>query len=445
MDQVIITKVKELLKITDNHICNYCLGRKFSDVVEGNGNLERGIAIRKELTAKNMENLKDNEKNSCVICGNTLKIIDSNKQLIIDKIEEKIQYLGLEFDSFLIGSKIPKNVLEMDISINETMNFDVENIKKEINRTVGKELESCLDKVVDFNKPDIVIMLDLRGLFEKIGKNSDYLIENNENSYLTNLLEANDIKVRIQINPIFIEGKYLKLIRGIPQTKWPCRKCKGKGCEACKFTGKMYDESVEELISNIILKHAKTYKCSFHGAGREDIDVKMLGSGRPFVLEIKEPRIRKLDLNKLSKEINEFSKGKTKYLDLKYVEKSRKAEIKTSSSDTYKIYSALVECDDFINEETLIKLQALKTIKQQTPNRVNHRRADKVRIKEVKELKTKLINHNSFEVIVKTQGGLYIKELISGDDGRTNPNISDLLNVKSKCKRLDVIEVGNDE
>jgi tRNA pseudouridine synthase 10 len=168
----------------------------------------------------------------------------------------------------------------------------------------------------------------------------------------------------------------------------------------------------------------------------------MLGSGRPFVLEIKEPKIRHLNLDKLSKKVNEHSKGKTEYKKLKFVEKIRKAEIKVSSPNTFKTYRALVECEDEVSKEKLAKLQSLNIIKQRTPNRVSHRRADKIREKEVKELNTKLINSKSFEMIIKTQGGLYIKELISGDYDRTEPSVSDILGLKSICKQLDVIEVG---
>jgi len=39
-------------------------------------------------------------------------------------------------------------------------------------------------------------------------------------------------------------------------------------------------------------------------------------------------------------------------------------------------------------------------------------------------------------------GGLYIKELISGDDGRTKPSISEILNTPAECIELDVLEVG---
>lgn len=337
--------------------------------------------------------------------------------------------------------------MNRDEWLSEALDLDVENIKKEINREIGKLIEKELNKEVDFDNPDIVIMFDLRKILNNTednnnANNSNDVEESNVEKNLQNDLE--NIKVRIQINPIFIEGKYRKLVRGIPQTKWPCRKCKGKGCDECNGTGKMYKESVEELISEIVLKETRGYEAKFHGAGREDIDVRMLGNGRPFVLEIKEPKIRKLDLKEIAKEVNEHSKGKTEYTDLKYTERKRKAEIKVSSPDTFKVYRAFVECEESITEEELAKVKEKleKTIiDQQTPQRVAHRRSDKIRKREVKELSTKLLSPNTFEMIVKTQGGLYIKELISSDDNRTKPSVSEILKTKAICKELDVIEV----
>ena len=169
----------------------------------------------------------------------------------------------------------------------------------------------------------------------------------------------------------------------------------------------------------------------------------MLGSGRPFVLEIKEPIIRKIDLNKLEKEINEINQGKTQYHNLKFTHRNRKAEIKVSSPDAYKIYKALVECDSPYNKDKLAVLSELGEIHQQTPIRVSHRRADKVRIKHVLDLSCEEIDDNHFEMTIKTEGGLYIKELISGDEGRSQPNVADELGVKAVCKQLDVIEVSD--
>ncbi len=439
MDSDIIKKAKKLMEITNGNICNHCLGRKFSESIEGSENMEKGKIIREKLDINDYNPTKQhiNSGSSCELCDDIFMKIDylKNEKIIINKVKDKINYLNLEYNDFLLGSKISGDILEKNKEIDDLLGIEeVENLKKDINRKIGKELEDDLKKEVNFNDPDIVIIIDLRELISK-----------SLNDLKNSKDEAINIKVRIQINPIFIEGRYLKFIRDIPQTKWPCRKCKGKGCENCDFTGKLYQESVEELISNIFLKETKGYESKFHGAGREDIDVRMLGTGRPFVLEIKEPKKRCLDLDKIAIEVNEYSKGKTEYNDLKYVKKDRKAEIKVSSPDTYKTYSALVECEEEVSENKLIPLQSLNIIQQRTPNRVSHRRADKIREKEVKELTTKLLNSKSFEMIIKTQGGLYIKELISGDENRTKPNISELLGIKSICKQLDVIEVSSEK
>lgn len=432
MDQYNLKKAKELIKLNNENICNCCLGRKFSNLKELeniSGNRNRGKLINEKLSEKDYNYKKSS---SCKICNDILFKVHENiaNENILKKIIEKIDYLNLKFETFLIGSKIPNKILEKDEELNNILDLDVENIKKEINREIGKLIEVKLNKTVDFENPDIVIMVDLRKILDK---------DKEENAE-----DLSKIKIRIQINPIFIEGKYKKLIRGIPQTKWPCRKCKGKGCDECNGTGKMYNESVEELISNIVLKETNGYEAKFHGAGREDIDVRMLGEGRPFVLEIKEPKFRKLDLYSITNKVNEYSEGKTEYNDLKFTERNRKAEIKVSSPDTFKVYRALVECEAKISEKNLSKIKQLENtiIKQRTPQRVSHRRADKVREREVKEVSTNLINSNTFEMIVKTQGGLYIKELISSDNSRTNPSVSQILNTKSICKELDVIEVG---
>ena len=414
MDKEILAKASSLIELTNGNICNHCLGRKFSDVVEGNGNVERGEKIRKALELPEYD-----EDTKCDICSDIFKEIDSS---LLDLVYEKIDFLEVEFDTFVVGCKLPKEIVEKDALISEKLGLDVEILKREVNREMGKILEKNLPQEVDFDKEDVIIMADFRRMLKEDVENP--------------------VQVRIQINPIFIEGRYNKLVRNIPQTKWPCRKCKGRGCEACNFTGKQYPESVEELLSETALKYSKGYEAKFHGAGREDIDVRMLGDGRPFVLEIKEPRIRKLDLEKIEREANEAALGKTAYHNLKYTVRKRKAEIKTSSPDTYKVYRALVECEDEIREEDLNKLQSLHTIQQRTPIRVSHRRADKIREKEVKELSCKYINPHSFEMIIKTEGGLYIKELISSDEGRSKPSVSEVLGTQAICAELDVIEVG---
>ncbi len=395
---------KQILDETDGKICKNCLGRKLSKTIEGSNNIERADKVCEELKI-NLDNAE------CVVCDNLFDKLDED---LYKKIDDKINELGIEFDTFLVGSKISKDIQERDEELSEKFDLTVETIKKEVNRLIGLEIWERYDKEAEFESQDIVFSIDL----------------------------IDDPKVRIQINPLYVEGKYNKLKRGIPQTKWPCTKCKGKGCEECNFTGKQYPESVEELISEHFLKLTQGREAKFHGAGREDIDVLMLGSGRPFVLEIKEPKIRKLDLAKLEEEINKINEGKTSYHNLHVCERRRKAEIKQSSPDTYKVYNALVRCDESFDKDKLEELTKLNEIHQQTPLRVLRRRADKVRVKHVLDLTYDVIDDKTFNMRIKTEGGLYIKELISGDDGRSHPNVGEILGVNAICEQLDVIEVS---
>ena len=395
---------KQILDETDGKICKHCLGRKLSKTIEGTNNIERADKVCEELNI----NLDDVD---CVICDNIFNKLDDD---LYKKIEEKINQLGIEFDTFLVGSQIPKDIQKRDEESSEKFNLGVETLKKEVNRLIGLGIWERFNKEAEFEAQDIVFNIDLTG----------------------------NPKVRIQINPLYIEGKYNKLKRGIPQTKWPCSKCKGRGCEECNFTGKQYPESVEELISEHVLKLTKGREAKFHGAGREDIDVLMLGSGRPFVLEIKEPKIRKLDYPKLEEFLNKVNEGKTSYHNLHVCARRRKAEIKQSSPDTYKVYNAIVKCDEAFDKDKLEELTKLNEIHQQTPLRVLRRRTDMVRVKHVLDLSYEIIDDDKFSMRIKTEGGLYIKELISGDEGRSNPNVSEILGVNAICEQLDVIEVS---
>ncbi|MEL7670813.1 tRNA pseudouridine(54/55) synthase Pus10 [Methanobacterium sp.] len=405
MESQITEKALKIMEITEGNLCDHCLGRTFSQTVEGPDNKYRGEYVRQILNENN-----SSTSDPCYICGN---LFDDVENGLIDKIIDKINHENIEFSTFLVGCRVSPEILSKEGEIQKNLELDVENIKKEINREIGKKLYSTLEKNVEFDYPNIVIMVDFVN---------------------------NDID--IQLNPIFIEGRYRKLVRGIPQTKWPCGKCRGKGCPSCNYTGKQYPETVEELISPEAVKLAIGSESKFHGAGREDIDVKMLGSGRPFVLEIKEPKIRDLDLEILEEKINKFAGGKVEVHDLKFVGKDRKGTIKCSSTDTYKVYRAIVELENDINDDKLNLLHSMEIINQRTPIRVSHRRADKIRTRKVRSITTKPIDARKFEMIVECEGGLYIKELISGDEGRSKPSVSEILGINALCIQLDVLEVN---
>ena len=81
-------------------------------------------------------------------------------------------------------------------------------------------------------------------------------------------------------------------------------------------------------------------------------------------------------------------------------------------------------------------------IAQRTPTRVLRRRGDRVRQKRLYRVNFKLISPDTVEGVFQCDGGLYIKELISGDEGRTRPSLSEMAERKAECIELEVLDVG---
>ena len=245
--------------------------------------------------------------------------------------------------------------------------------------------------------------------------------------------------------PLYILGRYRKRVRGIPQSRWDCVHCGGRGCEVCHGTGKIYPISVEEIIMGPVLAATDGISTKFHGAGREDVDAIVTGNGRPFVAEVKEPRNRNPDLEALEKNINEAGGGRVDVVRLRFSDKKTVRSLKERAKVAEKTYRALVETDKKITKRALARLEKSFNgclINQYTPTRVLHRRADKLRVKRVYEMLAKMIDDRKVELVVRCQGGLYVKELISGDEGRTKPSVSDILGFGARCLELDVTSVG---
>jgi tRNA pseudouridine synthase 10 len=181
-----------------------------------------------------------------------------------------------------------------------------------------------------------------------------------------------------------------------------------------------------------------------HAAGREDIDVRTFGDGRPFVMEIEHPKRRHLDLEELTTAINGAVSGKVEVLNLRESSREEIRRLKASSQSS-KTYQAIVEFSEEVNDDQLERLEVElggREIEQLTPTRVSHRRANLIRKKHIYELKSRRVQTNRAELVLRCQGGLYIKELISGDGGRTRPSVSDVLGVPAKCVQLDVMNVA---
>ena len=388
-------------------LCDHCLGRFFGKRSFGLSNDERGRALR--ISHALAENIPfSGKRDTCWICHNLFQDTEIWAGRVVDALA------GTEYSTFLVGSRIPPLTAESEEMVWSDLGLaDAEPLKSEVNRTVGKAVSAITGKSVDFTRPDVVVLLDLASG-----------------------------SVSVKISPVFIYGRYQKFERGIPQTHWACRSCQGRGCPQCGQTGKQYQDSVEELIARPVVGIFLADSAILHGAGREDIDARMIGTGRPFILEVVSPRKRWTDLSALEEAVNRSAEGR---ISVSLQRWSVRDEVETlKSNKAHKKYRILVEVEGSLPDGALQSaLSSLNgvLIHQRTPLRVSHRRADKVRERRVLDISYIGRSDAGYILEVTGESGLYIKELISGDNGRTQPSLSGVLCIPARVSSLDVVEV----
>ena len=482
--------------------CNHCLGRVGGKKRFGQSNLESGIEIRASVveTDSTMANARE-ETPLCPFCENLFDEAPLLAELIQESVGER------ECSRLQLGARISKDQSEAE-----------DHLRKRFGAGGSAPLKSSLVEEV------------ARQLGE-LGMGQNLVVEKPE---ILALIDVLTLTVELDIRSHYVYGRYRKLERGIPQTKWPCRACKGRGCEKCDYTGLQYKSSVQGLIGDPILDLFGSEEHAFHGMGREDIDVRCLGRGRPFVIELKKPHKRNVDANLIMEAINSSAEGRLEVSDMRPSNRSEVVRVKdTPAEKSYTIryliepitqseldeltqvmeipsnnqdrnrrrknhhrrkkpepkveeeidYSSLKKAElvelceqkglaksgtkdtlierlSTFKEETLplperdyvmeimTNLQGC-TLAQRTPERVAHRRADKIRKRMVLETSNPSIEEDEngnlvAEFSLRCESGTYVKETVHGDSGRTQPSIASLIKAKCTVEWLDVADIHAD-
>ena len=412
--------------LSEDPVCASCVGRVFADRSHGLTNEERGKALRVAVAMADDVPYEPVPAETCWVCEGESGTFGEWADRVVEALS------GTEFETYQVGTRTPPLLEENELLLRESAGVPVETgepFKSECNREVGKRVGERTGTVVDFDRSDVLALLNL---------------------------ERGDVDV--QINPAFIYGRYRKLERDVPQTEWPCRECGASGkqlaegggeepCDHCGGSGYLYDVSVEGSTVPPVVEAMEGSEGIFHGAGREDVDALMLGTGRPFVIEVKRPRRRTPDVEALEREINEYAGGTVEVDDLRLATYEMVERVKELPAS--KVYRMDVEFAEPVSADELdAALEELDdaTVEQRTPRRVDHRRADLVRTRRVYAADGRILEERRGEVEIHGEGGLYVKELVSGDDGRTEPSLAGLLGVESTVTALDVLAVeGEDE
>ncbi|XP_058461581.1 putative tRNA pseudouridine synthase Pus10 [Malaya genurostris] len=238
---------------------------------------------------------------------------------------------------------------------------------------------------------------------------------------------------------LFLAGRYNKITRELSQTPWVID---GKRKMA---------NSVQEIMCSVVGPYFLVMEDSliFSSSGREDVDVRCLGEGRPFVLEIQNA-FKDYLTDSVALEM-EKAIAKSKQIsvkDLQLVAREELVHIKQGEENKQKFYRALCVLETAVTAEVLnaLNIEEPFVIDQWTPLRVLHRRPLLSRPRTIYKVKAFAYQRNDRVLIVDvvTQAGTYIKELVHSDFGRTNPSFRSIIGQPIDIQALDVMAVHLD-
>jgi tRNA pseudouridine synthase 10 len=377
-----LAESKKILKEYD--MCDYCLGRLFAKKLGLVSNKKLGQKIHKSLRIKNTK---------CYVCKNIFEDLPT----YVEKMRGVSS--GYDFQTFLIGAKLKPSILDRDDHIRSHFKLrGIDGIKTNITRELAKQFARKTKKKGRQLDPDITLTIDFK-------------VESCE----------------IQSKPLFLSGRYTKLGRNMPQKQKPCSNCLGKGCVSCNHHGISEYNSVEGVMSKYYFDCFGAIQTKITWVGGEDDTSLVLGSGRPFFAKILQPKKRNIRLPK-----KVILDGIT-LLSLKQIKKIP-ALLPRFVSKT----KLLIKTDQPLEQESLSKLLQLKKNTVAVYDK-SGKRAEKL----IHDIKYKINSENSFYLSLIIDGGVPLKRFVSGDD--VFPNISDLLQNKSKCETFDFeqIQVAN--
>lgn len=399
-------------------VCDGCLGRCFADRSSDMTNTERGQGLRITLALVEDEPYDPVEPADCWVCEGVAPDYDEWAVWAQERLAD------LEFETMVVGTRVPSSLEENEASLREQADLDEvagESLNAEMNRAVGTRLEQDLDVAVDFTDQDLVVILDIE-----------------------------QGAVELQLNPAYLYGRYRKHEASFPQQRRLCRECHGSvttdagdQCENCDGTGYVSNVSVERYITDPIQDQMDPSETIFNSAGREDDDLRMQGSGRPFVVEVKKPRRRPPDLEALQEAIAEASDGAVEVEGLTPADSDMVGHL--SGADVVQTYRLTLSLEDAVDEAALddavAKLDGAR-VKQQVER--DGRPTDMFR--RIGGVTGELIAPDEVEIEVGSPGDVDLELLAHGGDGESDPNLAELLETEIEVTALAVVAVaGEDE
>jgi tRNA pseudouridine synthase 10 len=326
----------------------------------------------------------------CFVCGGLMGRVDR----LVEKVAGEAE--PFEFRTFGIGLSMPEGVQEREDEIRSALKLKGrQTIKTELSKTLAAGLERRLKKKQDKMDPDLMATV-----------------------------EVAESRVSIHSRPLYFYGRYTKP-RGLAQRRERCAKCFGRGCGVCKMTGFERSASVERGVGERLMVESGAEEARFTWIGSEDRDSKVSAPGRPFVVELKNPKSRGLPKAfnvRLGKRVVKVSDGRM--LPSRPVALPRfrfRTLIDARSSRTMAAPELKALTRAFRNVEVVFDRPNERPVSRRVYRVAARARGRKIMID------------------AELDGGLPVKRFVSGE--LVSPSVSEVLKTEVRCRTFDICGV----
>jgi tRNA pseudouridine synthase 10 len=377
-------------------LCKYCLLRQ--------------ISINNEFNYASQITTPLVNKGECNICSGLMQETDSIKRRISETLSN-----DYHFNTFLIGATLPAELLEKEDRIRARLKIrGRENIKSHLTRNLRKMFSEMTKKQIDFLHPDLMINLQFQ--------------------------RDTCLDIDIKMRPLIMLGRYIKNNRGMPQrsggehnssNELSLQRQSFPSVNLAPRLGSVIctseDSSIQSIISREILRLTKGEGLKFSWIGSEDENSLVSGSGRPFFVQIRNPKTIYLDERRLnfpryglSVNIEQFF-GKLPEQPIQFITKTR----------------IVIRASRQMGEEEFLRIKSLANSRVVFRNQKKKLKSSEKRIYSLD-----IVNKNKeiFELDVVADGGLAIKQFVEGREC-ISPNISTAANLQCECLLFDILDV----
>lgn len=332
------------------------------------------------------EGLKAHSEKVCYLCNGLFERIGEISTQIVDKLSD------YQYETFLIGVAMPSDVLDDEDELRARLRIKgKESIKSHFNSILTRKIATLTRKKVDYSMPDVTVLVSL-----------------------------SDNSISLSCRSVWLFARYKKTKRGLSQRSSNCHVCNGLGCAECNYKGRS-GTNIETLATSLFCQKFKGETCNFVWLGSEDENSLVGGSGRPFYVEVIQPR-RRFASTTISKQRKSPLESEGLHIvGIKRLE--RKFSEVPMFDINCKVY---LKSDGDTQAPELNKEEIERSFSDCVVNvRLNRRYRVVQRI--IRSVRASIPENGMAELVIDCEGGIPIKKLVSGQDNTVEPNLSHLI------------------